>query len=192
MENAKKKFYQKNWFMWLWLILFPPIGLILLWTCHKDKKKKTKIILSVVFIIWFVILMGATNGDTTEPTNTNPTTEQTQNTEQETESKDNATLPSSIESSCRKLTKKFIEGAVGEDYSMLAFNVEEFELDDNEDGTIKILYMPSNAGEEGATKVNLTISKNGNTYTVEYALLAGLYEVELNEVADSYKELITE
>ena len=57
-----------------------------MWTCHKDKKKKSKIILSVVFAIWFIILMGATNGDTTEPTNNNPTTEQTQSTEQETPS----------------------------------------------------------------------------------------------------------
>lgn len=316
MENAKKKFYQKNWFLWLWLMLFPPIGLILLWACHRSKKKITKIILSVVFIIWFIILMSATNSNTADPATSNvPTTEQIQSTKQkitsekfltavkevvqeaissegesitgvvlkdedlcvtvdlsnanpepftlgdlawsrassitdailelaeydnlwntitldfgdigrvtcnkadiavneyggryfpaagnfdsligiETSKQENeantAALPFSVENICRALTKIFIEGAVGEKYSMLAFNVKEFELDNNGDGTIKILYLPSNAGKEGATKVNLTISKTGNTYTIEYALLAGLYEIELSDVADSYKVWIAE
>ena len=66
MENKRKKFYQKNWFLWFWLLVFPPIGLILLWTCHKEKKQKTKIILSVVFVIWFFILSSATSTDTEE------------------------------------------------------------------------------------------------------------------------------
>lgn len=90
------------------------------------------------------------------------------------------------------MTENFVEGVVEEDYSMLAFNVEEFELDENENGTIKVLYLPSNAGEEGATKVNLTISKNGGTYKIEYAMLSGLYEVDLEGVSKEYTELITE
>ncbi len=58
----KKKFYEAKWFLWLFLILFPPIGIILLWVVHKDMKKNKKIILTVIFAIWFII-MAATSGN---------------------------------------------------------------------------------------------------------------------------------
>lgn len=91
-------------------------------------------------------------------------------------------FPVHIQSICRAMTKNFVEDVMGEDYSMLAFNVSDFDLDENEDGTIQILYLPSNAGEAGATKVNLTISKKGTVYTIEYAMLSGLYEVDLTQI----------
>lgn len=98
-------------------------------------------------------------------------------------------LPVEAEVVCRALTEMFVENVVGEDYSMLAFNVEDYELDENENGTIKILYMPSNAGN-GATKVNLTIVKSDSTYQIEYALLAGVYEVDMSTVSNQYKVLV--
>ena len=64
--QEKKKFYQAKWFLWLWLIVFPPVGIILLWAVHKGMKKRTKIILSVVFVIWFAILMSATSGGSSD------------------------------------------------------------------------------------------------------------------------------
>jgi len=84
MENERKRFYQKDWFLWLCLILFPPLGLILLWAVHKEKKRKTKIILSVVFVIWFIFLRGVAGGDTQEPTNAGQiATQERQTDEQE-------------------------------------------------------------------------------------------------------------
>ena len=77
--KEKKRFYQKKWFLWLWLIILPPVGIVLLWTVHKTMKKKTKVILSVVFALWFVILIGASNNSSDTPTNTEndiPQTEQ--------------------------------------------------------------------------------------------------------------------
>ena len=68
--KEKKKFYQKKWFLWLCLIVLPPVGIILLWTVHKTMKKKTKVILSVVFTLWFIILIGASNSSSDTPTNT--------------------------------------------------------------------------------------------------------------------------
>ena len=62
MEKAKQKFFQRKWVLWVSLIFFPPLGLILLWACHKQMQKKSKIILTVVFAIWFGILLIATNG----------------------------------------------------------------------------------------------------------------------------------
>ena len=190
MQTEKKKFYQVGWFLWLWLILFPPIGIILLWTCHKEKTLKSKIILSIVFAIWFIILNGSMKNDSSGSTNTNsPLT--TTESESNVDTKSTDKLPSIIDAGCRALTKKFVEGVVNEEYSMLAFNVEEFELDENADGTIKILYFLSDAGKN-ATKVNLTISKTGGTYRIEYAMLAGLYEVNLEELSKEYIEFVTE
>ena len=98
-------------------------------------------------------------------------------------------LPVEAEVASRALTEMFVENVVDEDYSMLAFNVEDYELDENENGTIKILYMPSNAGN-GATKVNLTIVKSDSTYQIEYALLAGINEVDMSTVSNQYKVLV--
>ncbi len=77
--KEKKRFYQKKWFLWLWLIILPPVGIVLLWTVHKTMKKKTKVILSVVFALWFIILMVAASGDSSDtPTNTGNDTPQTE------------------------------------------------------------------------------------------------------------------
>lgn len=61
MENNKKfcgeenKFYTKTWFMWLMLVLFAPIGIFLMWKFHDEMKKDIKIILTIVFAIFFLI-----------------------------------------------------------------------------------------------------------------------------------------
>lgn len=120
----------------------------------------------------------------------NSSVESTQEPEQETES-ESTTLSAEIDGGCRALTKRFVEGVVEEDYSAFAYSVEEFEIDENENGTIKVLYLPSNAGTDGATKVNLTITLKDGTYTIEYAMLSGLYEVDLTQVSKEYTELAT-
>lgn len=51
MQN-KKKFYQTNWFLILVSLFFPIIGLVLLWTCHKQKRIVLKIILSILLLLW--------------------------------------------------------------------------------------------------------------------------------------------
>ncbi|MEA4869633.1 hypothetical protein SDC9_69583 [bioreactor metagenome] len=66
MEKAKQKFFQRKWVLWISLIFFPPLGLILLWAGQKQMQKKGKIILTVVFAIWFgILLIGTTGGATT-------------------------------------------------------------------------------------------------------------------------------
>lgn len=79
--NAKKKFYQKKWFLWLGLIFLPPVGIILLWMVHKTMKKKTKVILSVIFALWFIILVGASNNSSDTSTNIRSDTPQTEQRE---------------------------------------------------------------------------------------------------------------
>lgn len=158
-KNAAKKPFYKKWWFW------------------------------VIIVILLIGIFGS-SGNKQEPDKTPETTEQT-DTDTVTNTKETETTEPSMqtEAVCRALTEIFVENVVGEKYSMLAFNVEDFELDENEDGTIKILYMPSNAGD-GATKVNLTISKNGNAYKIEYALLAGIDEVDLSTVSTQYTEIV--
>lgn len=69
MKNEKKKFYQKGWFLWLMLIFIPPIGIILLWACHKKMNKIIKIILSMVFAFWFLLLMIGLSGSGSDDEN---------------------------------------------------------------------------------------------------------------------------
>ena len=166
----------------------------------KDKATKNKVKRPIYKRWWFWVIIvvilsaifgtsGAKDGIEDGAKDTINSAEQQTEEKQETETK-SGTLPILIDGSCRALTKKFIEGAVKEEYSMFAYNVEEFELDENENGTIKILYLPSNAGD-GATKVNLTISLKDGVYKIEYAMLSGMYEVDLTQVSKKYTELIT-
>lgn len=89
----KKKFYEAKWFLWLFLILFPPIGIILLWVVHKDMKKNKKIILTVIFAIWFIIMVAtsgnnsSTNSSANKQQETNMTKENEVSTAKETEAK---------------------------------------------------------------------------------------------------------
>lgn len=51
----QKKFYQQQWFMWLLLILFPPIGIIFMWVTKKDFKVSKKILLTCLGLFWWLI-----------------------------------------------------------------------------------------------------------------------------------------
>ena len=76
-EKAKKdeqptvqdspKFYTQVWFMWVMLIFFAPVGIFLIWKFHPEMKKNTKIIITVIFAILFLIAVVNT-GDTTNNT----------------------------------------------------------------------------------------------------------------------------
>ena len=167
----------------------------------KDKSTKNKVKKPIYKKWWFWVIIivilaaifgntGAKDGIEDGAKDAINSAEQQSEEKQETETKSD-TLPTLIDGGCRALTENFVEGAVGEEYSMFAYNVEEFELDENENGTIKILYLPSNAGEDGATKVNLTISLKDGAYKIEYAMLSGLYEVDLSQVSKEYTELVT-
>lgn len=64
-NNATKtKFYEQTWFMWLMLIVFAPVGIFFMWMFHPEMKKKTKIILTVVFAILFIIIMTSNSNKT--------------------------------------------------------------------------------------------------------------------------------
>ena len=67
------KHYQKNaypdkkntWIMWILLVVISPLGIIYMWASRKDFSTKKKIILSIIFILWYVAVfaIGGTESD---------------------------------------------------------------------------------------------------------------------------------
>ena len=105
MENEKVKFYKKKWFMWVCLIVLPPVGIILLWAFHKEMKKVTRIILTIVFALWFVILIVPGNSND-NPSNSEATTQSTTQVETTTESTTatTTTITTTIETTTKATT----------------------------------------------------------------------------------------
>jgi len=56
-ETIKVPFYQRIWFVMLFLVFIPPIGILFLWL-NKRFNLAVKIILTIVFGYWIVILFG--------------------------------------------------------------------------------------------------------------------------------------
>lgn len=70
--NEKSQFYTQSWFMWCMLIIFPPLGIFLMWKFHKEMKKNLKIILTICFSLFFIICISSTQkGENTTTSNTN-------------------------------------------------------------------------------------------------------------------------
>lgn len=54
--DKKTRYFETSWFLWIWLIIFPPIGLIVLWRQGRYSKKK-RITISIVAFLYFVLPM---------------------------------------------------------------------------------------------------------------------------------------
>lgn len=52
-DKSKKKFYKTNWFMWVTLVLFSPVGIFVMWKYNKFSKPTTRIVVTVLFILYF-------------------------------------------------------------------------------------------------------------------------------------------
>lgn len=125
----KRKFYQKKWFMWLWLIILPPIGIVLMWLTQKEMKKKTKIIFTIVFLLWFLLLRSAMNNgsSTTENDNLETTQESsavTNEKEQSNEVKDKDITSEDFVSA----VKEGIKADVGKDEEIVDVTFENGNL----------------------------------------------------------------
>lgn len=68
--DNQPKFYEQQWFMWVMLIFFAPVGIFLMWKFNTTLQKKTKIILTVVFAIFFMVV--AVCGEDEATTTDNP------------------------------------------------------------------------------------------------------------------------
>ena len=173
-----KKFYQKNWFVYTWLILFPPIGIILLWMFHRTKDMEKKVVITAVFAVWFVVLMASSGGfsqgvnDGIDKATNSAAQEQptVQSTQEQTD-------PHKVEVDpidyimCMGNMKLVVENVVGEKFVHTAFDVKSFSTVDGIT-TVKAQYLPDGAGAV-SNKVDITVVKEGNVYTTTEIMLAG-------------------
>ena len=68
-KKIESKIYEKEWFMWLMLFIFTPVGLFLLWKYNSKMKKGLKIILTIVFTVFFLYELTTINGTSTTENN---------------------------------------------------------------------------------------------------------------------------
>lgn len=74
--DEKVKWYKKGWVLWALLIIMPYIGIPFMWITRKDFSKKKRTNLTVVFGIWFLLVIGIgnSNNDTPKVDNSTPST----------------------------------------------------------------------------------------------------------------------
>lgn len=67
MEKKKVKAFQSKWFLWFTLLLFPPLGISVLWAYHKNMNVPVKVVLTMLsvglfIVIWLPLLQAAATG----------------------------------------------------------------------------------------------------------------------------------
>lgn len=204
MQKEKTRFYKAKWFLWLFLILFPPVGIILLWTCHKEMKTKSKIILSVVFAIWFAILMVATNGDssTTPTADTNPPSSTSAvdtvgSSELEQEASESTQKPNEMpreisvqdaEDACNSFFSEIVKNAYGEipwgEGTENGIVIESDYSVESQSGSVAISYTLMDAPHKGV-HIAITFALEGERVSVSEISEDGVKQEIPNEAKDS-------
>ena len=64
-KDDNTKFYTQTWFMWVMLIFFAPVGIFFMWKFHPEMKKNTKIILTIIFVIFFLLVFSSSDNSET-------------------------------------------------------------------------------------------------------------------------------
>lgn len=73
METEKKK--KGNILMWILLVLFPPVGIIYMWIAKKHFTTMKKIILTIIFALWFCFSLFVGNDTNSSNTASSPSDE---------------------------------------------------------------------------------------------------------------------
>nr|WP_288825552.1 Ltp family lipoprotein [uncultured Clostridium sp.] len=85
--NEKKK---SNWLLWVLLVFLPPIGIIYLWVTKKGFTTKKKIIITIVFALWFFICFAINGNSSNNTKQVKPVSTEIPVTETQAESKTEA------------------------------------------------------------------------------------------------------
>lgn len=169
-----KKFYEKTWFIVLILILFFPIGLVLVWT-NKHWTQKGKIIATVIVavILLFGLLGGGESDTTTTSTTVDTTVETTVDTTVETtvdttnETTAETTSETIIEDTADdpvKAIENTIRARIEEKYT--STDIEKIDINedlgtDTPDDYVALVYLTWNMQNTGKTsKEVLTMYSN--------------------------------
>ncbi|MGM9998371.1 MAG: Ltp family lipoprotein [Candidatus Bruticola sp.] len=63
-QQDRLKLWQASWFMWVWLILFPPLGIFLCYV-NRERHPRWKIICSIFFVLFIIGALSPKNEETT-------------------------------------------------------------------------------------------------------------------------------
>ena len=153
---SQEKFYQKTWFMYLFLVLIPPIGIIILWTLHKDFKNSKKILLSFLGLILLIMMISLNISDTqdSQEASNDKTSTKTENNTEKTPEADTpiSIVPEYEADSPQSVLQDYILNTINDNYTYCDIT----ELTINEDlGTdetndyIALVYITWNQKNSG-------------------------------------------
>ena len=56
---------KNTWIMWILLVVISPLGVIYMWASRKDFSTKKKVVISIIFLLWYaaVLAIGGTGSD---------------------------------------------------------------------------------------------------------------------------------
>lgn len=129
-NNIEKK--KNNWLLWILLTFLSPIGIVYMWITKKDFPSKKKIILTIIFGLWFLIILGNTNMSTNDtPSDISTTDNVTKQQVKDIDSHKNTNKVSSNDSKVEKNKNISIEsfGSLNTtEYEMTIGDTAEFSL----------------------------------------------------------------
>lgn len=194
-EVGKLKFYQKTWFLWVMLIFFAPVGILMLWIQQKYSKN-IRIVLSVVFGVFFLIAMINRNDDDSKIANdTNVEIASNENdTVVSVENKDETTSSNEGTVEVPDVIGESLSSAIGILEMVNISNIEKMTIDEDkirdEEGWVVIEQSVSSGQKISAsdsitlvcksqadTEAELVAEKNAKleeTFPVEYAKRAAV------------------
>lgn len=171
----KKKLGEKTWFIVLMLILFFPVGLYLVWK-NPNWKKKTKIIITVIF----VILAIASIGTSSNTSSSNSSSSDTEIAEEESVSAEyrNALIKAETYSDTMHMSKTAIYDQLTSEYGegfaedAAQYALDNLDADYNYNALMKAkTYRDDMAMSESAIYDQL-VSEYGERFTAEEAQYA--------------------
>lgn len=60
-KKFKQDFYKEQWFMWLLLVIFAPVGIFLMYKYNQNFSKRTKMIISIFAIVFSIYVVSNDN-----------------------------------------------------------------------------------------------------------------------------------
>ncbi len=131
--DEKVKWYKKGWVLWALLIFMPYIGIPFMWITKKEFNKKKKLGFTVIFGIWFLLIIGigSSNTDNQKPndsatsisdTNTNDQINKEKGTPSEIEEENPSDIPG--ENEFEKSVWRIVEENKGELISIETVDLE--------------------------------------------------------------------
>lgn len=187
MNVKGKKFYEKNWFLWLMLILITPVGIFLLWKYHPKMKKTLKIILTIVFAIYFFILGVSTEDETTSiDSNNNEQKEENNNVIDNLEDNKNESKNENKEDEKENPNTKVDKSAIIYEDSNFIFKITDYEVKSITDTIVLKIYV------ENKSSVETSFTFDGDPVVDGYNLDGGYFyeslmpNSKLNETVNIY------